>query len=424
MLQYQCVYSGPNSRVYLGEYAKKVIHRMLDNTLNISGVREIGIVSYLDFLRPHPNIIKFVNVNLTQEGIIISMSRANSDLSTLIYNNDIKLSITNKNDIANQIIAAVRFCHENHIMHRDIKPNNILIYDNNHVTLTDFGAAKSVVAPMECNLTGNLYTLFYRAPEILVNNNYNFAADIWSLGCTLAELYLRRTIFEATPISEQAVLQQIVRHCGLPVEQGFRSKVVDLVGNVGVESNILKKIRAQNLAMAKNIKKMLNVNVRQRLTFLVTDNIDNVVNDLWPQAIPLATQKVVAKFVLQFSLGFDCYWVILKCLSHVYALYGSEYISLDVLYAVFILVVKIKAFELYNFEKMIPRYWHQKVIVQEMIIAAWCSNIIILPTPLELAYKNKNGLDHEYAVKTLVRWIINQVPLSKNTSEIAVDLCQ
>ena len=87
-----------------------------------------------------------------------------------------------------QLLESVEHCHENNLMHRDIKGANLLISRKGEVKLADFGLAREVI-PNFKNYTNRVVTLWYRAPELLLGHkDYTTAIDIWSVGCLFAEL--------------------------------------------------------------------------------------------------------------------------------------------------------------------------------------------------------------------------------------------
>lgn len=89
------------------------------------------------------------------------------------------------------ICKGIHECHSRFIIHRDIKPNNILVGKDGSLKLADFGISVDIGFPLRM-LTPNVVTRWYKAPEILLGStNYTFAIDIWALGCLFAELLQR-----------------------------------------------------------------------------------------------------------------------------------------------------------------------------------------------------------------------------------------
>lgn len=89
-----------------------------------------------------------------------------------------------------QLLDGIAYCHENRVLHRDLKPQNLLIDNKGCIKLADFGLARAFGLPMRA-YTHEVITLWYRAPEILLGSKtYDMAVDVWSLGCIFAEMVI------------------------------------------------------------------------------------------------------------------------------------------------------------------------------------------------------------------------------------------
>ena len=90
-----------------------------------------------------------------------------------------------------QTLLGLEYLHQNWILHRDLKPNNLLVDAKGCLKLGDFGLAKYFGSPNRL-YTHEVVTRWYRAPELLFGaKKYGVGVDIWAVGCILAELLLR-----------------------------------------------------------------------------------------------------------------------------------------------------------------------------------------------------------------------------------------
>ncbi|CAO2646147.1 Cyclin-dependent kinase 3 [Lemmus lemmus] len=115
-----------------------------------------------------------------------------------------------------QLLQGLNFCHCHRVIHRDLKPQNLLINEFGAIKLADFGLARAFGVPMR-TYTHEVVTLWYRAPEILLGSKfYSTAVDLWSIGCIFAEMVTGKPLFPGD--SEIDQLFQIFRILGTPSE--------------------------------------------------------------------------------------------------------------------------------------------------------------------------------------------------------------
>jgi len=116
-----------------------------------------------------------------------------------------------------QMLAGLNFCHARRILHRDLKPQNLLIDRSGALKLADFGLARAFGIPVR-TYTHEVVTLWYRAPEILLGQQqYSTPVDMWSIGTIFAEMVMKQPLYPGD--SEIDELFKIFRTLGTPNEQ-------------------------------------------------------------------------------------------------------------------------------------------------------------------------------------------------------------
>jgi len=113
-----------------------------------------------------------------------------------------------------QILEGIEFCHCRRTLHRDLKPQNLLIDDHGVIKLADFGLARAFGVPIRV-YTHEVVTLWYRAPEVLLGSpRYATPVDVWSIGTIMAEMASKKPLFHGD--SEIDQLFRIFRTLGTP----------------------------------------------------------------------------------------------------------------------------------------------------------------------------------------------------------------
>jgi cyclin-dependent kinase len=113
-----------------------------------------------------------------------------------------------------QLLTGVAYCHHHRVLHRDLKPQNLLLNREGELKLCDFGLARAFGIPVR-SYTHEVVTLWYRAPDVLLGSRkYSTPVDIWSVGCIFAEMVNGTPLF--TGNSEETQLDTIFKKLGTP----------------------------------------------------------------------------------------------------------------------------------------------------------------------------------------------------------------
>ncbi|XXQ30474.1 Cyclin-dependent kinase 2 like protein [Plasmodiophora brassicae] len=183
--------------------------------------REIKILKEISRF-PHENIVTLERVFMNPHGaghspgLSLVYDYAEHDLGEIIRHHrktNTRMEPRMIKSIIWQLLKGVQFLHENWIMHRDLKPQNILVTDSGDspgtVKIADFGLARIFQDPLRSLVAdGDVCTIWYRAPELLLGAcHYTRAVDIWSIGCVFAELILTRAIFTGSEVKKKHAVQ-------------------------------------------------------------------------------------------------------------------------------------------------------------------------------------------------------------------------
>jgi len=162
-----------------------------DEGIPSTAIREIALLKELQ----HPNIVRLVNVLHNDKKLTLVFEFMDQDLKRLLDTcGPGGLEEFYVKSYLYQLLNGIAKCHQHKVLHRDLKPQNLLMKDG-VLKLADFGLARAFGIPVK-NFTHEVVTLWYRAPDILMGSkSYSTSVDIWSVGCIFAELVNRKPLF-------------------------------------------------------------------------------------------------------------------------------------------------------------------------------------------------------------------------------------
>ncbi|CAD7083771.1 unnamed protein product [Hermetia illucens] len=209
---YGIVYRAKDTKTGQDVALKKIRLESESEGVPSTAIREISLLKGLK----HKNIVQLFDVVIADASLYMVFEYLNMDLKKMLDKCKDQFTPQLIKSYMYQMLDSIAFCHMNRILHRDLKPQNLLVDSRGHIKLADFGLARSFNFPMRV-YTHEVVTLWYRAPEILLGTKfYATGVDIWSLGCIFAEMIMRRPLFPGD--SEIDQLYRIFRTLGTPDE--------------------------------------------------------------------------------------------------------------------------------------------------------------------------------------------------------------
>jgi cyclin-dependent kinase 7 len=186
--------------------------------INFTAIREIKLLRELH----HPHVVPLVDVFSKKRNLHLVFEFASGgDLEMIIKDSSIDLSIADVKSYLKMSLEAIAFCHQNWILHRDVKPNNLLVHESGALKLADFGLARAFGSPERENgreYTRAVFARWYRAPELLLGaKRYGPKVDSWAVGMVFAELMLRKPFCPGSSDIDQ--LTKIYHVLGTPTEE-------------------------------------------------------------------------------------------------------------------------------------------------------------------------------------------------------------
>jgi mitogen-activated protein kinase 15 len=255
-------------------YALKKIFDAFHNATDAQ--RTFREIIFLQELADHDNIITLLDVMKADNDrdIYLIFEFMESDLHAVIRANI--LEDIHKRFIIYQLLKAFKYMHSANVIHRDMKPSNLLLNSECLLKVADFGLARLVDAPKEDGtktqvLTDYVATRWYRAPEILLgSNNYTKAVDMWSIGCILGELLGGKPMFPGTSTMNQ--IDRIMEVLGRPskedldaIQSDYAAQMLENIPETSVERGLDSMYPTADAEAHDLLKKLLTFNPDKRI---------------------------------------------------------------------------------------------------------------------------------------------------------------
>ncbi|XP_035229147.1 cyclin-dependent kinase 1-like [Stegodyphus dumicola] len=211
---YGVVYKGKHKKTGRIVALKKIRIENEDEGVPSTALREISTLKELN----HPNVVALLDVLMQESRLYLVFEFLSMDLKK--YLDSIPSGQFMDKALVKsymyQLLEGILFCHRRRYLHRDLKPQNLLIDEKGVIKIADFGLARAFGIPVRV-YTHEVVTLWYRAPEVLLGSpRYSTPVDIWSAGCIFAEMANKTPLFRGD--SEIDQLFRIFRTMGTPTE--------------------------------------------------------------------------------------------------------------------------------------------------------------------------------------------------------------
>jgi serine/threonine protein kinase len=230
----------------------------------------------------HPNIVSIYDVGEEDSLYYIVMEYVNGQTLKQYINQHSSLRVEKALDIMMQLTSAISHAHQNHIIHRDIKPHNILIDREGNVKITDFGIAMALSATSITQTNSVLGSVHYLSPEQARGGMANRKSDIYSLGIVMFEILTGRL-----PFSGESAVSIALKHLQseTPSVRRWNSNIPQSVENIVLKATAKDPFHRYNSVdeMEEDIRTALNSERMNEPKFIIP------VDDEATKAIPIIT---------------------------------------------------------------------------------------------------------------------------------------
>ena len=182
-----------------------------------TAIREISLLKELR----HDNIVKLLDVCHSERKLTLVFEYLDMDLKKFMDREQGNLDPATVQMFLKDLLKGVQYCHSRNVLHRDLKPQNLLISKEKQLKLADFGLGRAFGIPVK-KFTHEVVTLWYRSPDVLLGSTqYGTPVDVWSVGCIFAEMATGTPLFAGKNDADQ--LAKVFKFLGTPNNHTWRS---------------------------------------------------------------------------------------------------------------------------------------------------------------------------------------------------------
>ncbi|XP_034732315.1 cyclin-dependent kinase 17-like isoform X2 [Etheostoma cragini] len=178
-----------------------------------TAIREVSLLKDLK----HANIVTLHDIIHTDKCLTLVFEYLEKDLKQYMDDCGSIMSVHNVKIFLFQLLRGLAYCHRRKVLHRDLKPQNLLINEKGELKLADFGLARAKSVPTK-TYSNEVVTLWYRPPDVLLGTTeYSTPIDMWGVGCIFYEMITGRPLFPGSTVEDE--LHLIFRILGTPTEE-------------------------------------------------------------------------------------------------------------------------------------------------------------------------------------------------------------
>uniref|UniRef100_A0A9J8BRM1 Protein kinase domain-containing protein n=2 Tax=Cyprinus carpio TaxID=7962 RepID=A0A9J8BRM1_CYPCA len=195
---YATVFKG-RSKLTDNLVALKEIRLEYEEGAPCTAIREVSLLKNLK----HANIVTLHDIIHTEKCLTLVFEYVEKDLKQYLDDCGSIMSVYNVKIFLFQLLRGLAYCHRQKVLHRDLKPQNLLISDRGELKLADFGLARAKSVPTK-TFSNEVVTLWYRPPDVLLGStDYSTSLDIWGVGCIFYEMITGRPLFPGSTVEDE-----------------------------------------------------------------------------------------------------------------------------------------------------------------------------------------------------------------------------